>query len=197
MFLDGIALSGYRSFGKEVQKIGPLQKINFLVGQNNSGKSNILLFMKHHLHNIFTNKPAREITFSSLDSHIGSDIPMIQFAIALDLDGTNYQNLISTLPEGLTRLRNWEDLIKTILTSKTLSNGTRTAWFIYEASSLTGAYSFREKYGEELYSENILNPSQWKTIWGHTTNRTGGDIRKHWIPETIKALSLLSLSYLM
>lgn len=41
----GFGLSGYRSFGRELQRIGPCAKINLLIGQNNSGKSNILRFV--------------------------------------------------------------------------------------------------------------------------------------------------------
>jgi len=47
MKLDGIAISGYRSFGSELVKINDLAKINIFIGKNNSGKSNILRFCKH------------------------------------------------------------------------------------------------------------------------------------------------------
>ena len=52
IFIDGIGLSGYRSFGDEVQRIGPFGKINLFIGKNNSGKSNIILFLKQHYSNI-------------------------------------------------------------------------------------------------------------------------------------------------
>jgi len=45
--LDGIAISGYRSFGDKLVKINDLQKINIFIGKNNSGKSNVLRFFKH------------------------------------------------------------------------------------------------------------------------------------------------------
>ena len=44
MFIDGIGIGGYRSFG-EIQYIGPFKKINIFAGKNNSGKSNILNFL--------------------------------------------------------------------------------------------------------------------------------------------------------
>lgn len=47
--IDGIALAGYRSFGPDVQRIGPFNKINLFAGPNNCGKSNILLFLTKHL----------------------------------------------------------------------------------------------------------------------------------------------------
>jgi predicted ATPase len=44
-FILGFGLAGYRSFGPEVQRIGPCRKINLIIGQNNSGKSNVLRFI--------------------------------------------------------------------------------------------------------------------------------------------------------
>ena len=43
--INGFGLSGYRSFGRELQRVGPCAKINLLIGQNNSGKSNLLRFV--------------------------------------------------------------------------------------------------------------------------------------------------------
>ena len=48
-WLEGIGLGGYRSFGADIQLLGPLVKVNLLVGQNNAGKSNILRFLVYHL----------------------------------------------------------------------------------------------------------------------------------------------------
>lgn len=42
MKLTGFAFSGYRSFGGDKAVISPLKKINFLIGANNSGKSNVM-----------------------------------------------------------------------------------------------------------------------------------------------------------
>lgn len=44
--LDGFGFTGYRSFGGDLQYIGPLSKINIFIGANNSGKSNILRFCR-------------------------------------------------------------------------------------------------------------------------------------------------------
>ena len=54
MFIDGFGLAGYTSFGGTVQKIGPFRKINLFIGQNNSGKSNLLLFLKRRFEKFIT-----------------------------------------------------------------------------------------------------------------------------------------------
>jgi len=38
IFLEGLAIGGYRSFGP-VQRIGPFASVNLFIGPNNSGKS--------------------------------------------------------------------------------------------------------------------------------------------------------------
>lgn len=52
LFICGFGFAGYRSFGPELQRIGPCRKINLIIGQNNSGKSNILRFLHDHYINI-------------------------------------------------------------------------------------------------------------------------------------------------
>jgi predicted ATPase len=48
----GFGLAGYRSFGPVLQRIGPCRKINLIIGQNNSGKSNVLRFVHDQYNNI-------------------------------------------------------------------------------------------------------------------------------------------------
>lgn len=44
--LLGFGIAGYRSFRDELQVVGPLKKVNLFAGQNNSGKSNVLRFVR-------------------------------------------------------------------------------------------------------------------------------------------------------
>src|SRR4030042_2103425 len=90
MFLDGIALAGYRSFGPKLQRIGPLSKVNLLIGANNSGKSNVLAFLKQH-HRRFV-KAAKNpgtkssIAFDDLDWHLRNSSAEMRFGFALNLN---------------------------------------------------------------------------------------------------------------
>ena len=45
--MDGFGFNNYRSIGSELVFIGSLKKINFVIGQNNTGKSNILSYLVH------------------------------------------------------------------------------------------------------------------------------------------------------
>lgn len=44
IFIEGVGIAEYRSFGPDIQRIGPFRKISIFVGQNSSRKSNILRF---------------------------------------------------------------------------------------------------------------------------------------------------------
>jgi AAA15 family ATPase/GTPase len=43
--LSSLAIAGYRSFGAKPQLFPKFRKLNIFVGQNNSGKSNILRYL--------------------------------------------------------------------------------------------------------------------------------------------------------
>jgi hypothetical protein len=45
--IDGISISGYRSFGAAGARIADLSRINVFIGKNNCGKSNVLRFAKY------------------------------------------------------------------------------------------------------------------------------------------------------
>lgn len=49
IYLKGIGFSGFRSIGKKPIFLYPLKKINLIIGKNNSGKSNITLFLSQFL----------------------------------------------------------------------------------------------------------------------------------------------------
>lgn len=198
MHLDGFGLSGYRSFGNEVQKIGPLKKINFFIGQNNSGKSNILLFLKNHFHSVFQDQQGRQrvpIKFSLLDKNLGYNQGPVRFAIALNLDGNNYEVLKNKYSEIIKDSPILSKLLDSLLTSEPLSKNTRIAWFPYIASSLSSVISLDVQIVHDLSKANIFNPGEWYSLWHHLTKATGGDIIKHWIPEILSSVSPITFDY--
>jgi AAA15 family ATPase/GTPase len=47
--LYGFTISNFRNFGDSEQWISPLGRVNIFIGSNNSGKSNVLRFVKRIL----------------------------------------------------------------------------------------------------------------------------------------------------
>ncbi|QRN82671.1 AAA family ATPase [Chloroflexota bacterium] len=92
-FIDGIAISNYRSFGAEPKNIGPFSKINIFIGKNNSGKSNILRFINQYipkLNNFFKKKPR----FTRNPTEIHNDLYPNDFIWGVASDFSKNENLI-------------------------------------------------------------------------------------------------------
>lgn len=80
--LHGIGIGGYRSFG-QLQRVGPLKKVNVFIGENNAGKSNILRFVHDHIRHPGTN--ASGTMDSDHDRPLASTTwpPLMSFALPL------------------------------------------------------------------------------------------------------------------
>ncbi len=72
VFIDGFGIASYRSFGDELQFLGPFAQINILIGQNNCGKSNVIRFLKEHYGKLAKAAIANAgVGYGDLDSHLG------------------------------------------------------------------------------------------------------------------------------
>ena len=189
MFIDGIGISGYRSFGKEVQQIGPFKKINLIIGQNNSGKSNFLRFLKDHYPNIAKGKVPK---LEDLDKHIGNPTTENRYEIAMASEGKLHKQLMERLAQNRKLFQQVTDQIQTILTSEILTKGTELTWFPYTVSG--GQFAMDGKIFRKFRDANILHADIWKHTWEILTGQGRGDILQHWIPETLNALNPLNLS---
>lgn len=189
MFIDGIGISGYRSFGPEVQRIGPFKKINLIIGQNNSGKSNVLRFLKDHYPNIAKGEAPK---LEALDKHIGEPTTENRYEIAVGIDSELYKQLIERLAQGNNNFPQVIDKVRIILTSDILTKGTDSAWFPYVVSGRR--LEIDKKIFQEFHDANILPNHEWRDTWTNLTNKNGGGILQHWIPETLNKLNPLNLS---
>lgn len=99
MFFDGVGIGGYRSFGAEVQRIGPLGKLNLIIGPNNSGKSNILRFLVRHFPQLILSlqrQRAKSDFDLSLDRHMGGN-GVVRLELGVQVGGTLYQSILERL----------------------------------------------------------------------------------------------------
>ncbi|EKO3992735.1 ATP-binding protein [Vibrio fluvialis] len=87
MKLSGFCFSGYRSFGGDRAVIAPLKKINFLIGANNSGKSNIMRLICEHK-KVFSE---HRYKFSHLDQPLLGDR---QFSLSVAIDKKHANDFI-------------------------------------------------------------------------------------------------------
>jgi len=186
IFIDGFGISGYRSFGKNIQRVGPLSKINIFAGQNNSGKSNILSFLMYQYGTILSSIQTRNPKYK-LE---GLDIPMknwdriMRVEVGITHDSEYYSSFLGK--ESIKGdLSMWLDKI---LKSNILSNGTNVAWLPFEAPPNQGFF-LSKGIIEQLAQANLLTNDRWQTLWSTITSQVRGDLKAHWIPETLAKIA--------
>lgn len=188
MFIEGFGISEFRSFGRDLQRIGPLAKINFFIGQNNSGKSNVLLFLKNHYGEALR---CENLKLSEVDRHIGLTSGKQVRQLGLKIGGSNYNTLLASWKERLKGKEHVLGFIDRIFMSMSLKQGTDLAWFCYEGK---GKNALSPKLFDDIHTEHVLNDSEWSTLWSGLTGKGGGGIKQHWIPETLRLLSPVNLA---
>jgi hypothetical protein len=77
----GFAIGGYRSLGASAGYVGPLTKVNLLVGQNNSGKSNVLRFVSDYFDGIREQRAMPDI--GGLNLPLFPEAPGLTIALAV------------------------------------------------------------------------------------------------------------------
>ncbi|NVZ52770.1 ATP-binding protein [Pseudomonas sp. B6002] len=186
MLLKGFGFSGYRSVGDKLIKLAPLKKVNFIIGQNNIGKSNIINFLFHYypalLRGVKGEKISDAIKLPAIDEHIsegkvGRRVAFnLQFSEVDDyiwkkiIYGASQQNLQSA---------------KKVLMSPAFNDGMRL-WFVYLYDDVSKKFTLvydRDEVG------GILNANEWRFLWMGLTNQSGGSLQAHWFPETMLALA--------
>lgn len=95
--LLGFTIAGYKSFGADEQCFFPLSKINIIVGQNNSGKSNVLRFV-YYVISKFNPSPGKEneavgdCPIDPEDRNITFDKAPLKFSLPSKIDETIHKH---------------------------------------------------------------------------------------------------------
>lgn len=187
MYLNGFGISGYRSFGPTISKIAPLQKINLIIGQNNSGKSNIIKFLADHYNDCVQAARGQKIEkgrgFSPIDYYRGGpSYPIrVSFLTCTAAELPSYVNSLAPDP----RNRHAPELIAKLLRSSEFTDDQGFVWFTYVAKAPNGP--FESDHNVENLSA-ALDKNEWLVVWNHFTGQTGGSITEHWIPQSISHL---------
>lgn len=194
MLLKGFGFSGYRSFGNELTKIAPLQKVNLIIGKNNIGKSNIINFLNDQ-YSFFVSKAKnqqhfgsqkQETPFKNIDKHISNQ--KIEHRIAFPLFKSEIEDYINEKLPDSNKNRVHRTLAKKLLTSDYLTDDNGDVWFVYKSSRHNGEFSLDINIDEII---KILEPREWQQLWSALTGRGQGDIRANWIPVTLASLSII------
>lgn len=157
----GFVVSGYRSFGADPQVLGPLGRVNLVVGPNNTGKSNFLSLFHRHAQNIqgaIEGGQGSKTLDPSLDPHSVGDAEPPPFQIGWPIDTETVETHAPQLHE--------------FLALEEFTRSTSVAWLPFDAVSVTGALGVSEPWLQQVASSS--DPGVWQRLSGHLTSTEGG-----------------------
>jgi len=193
-WIHGIGIGGYRSFG-DVQKIGPFRKINLIIGQNNSGKSNVLRFLDCHYAELTAKLYQKQAynRFKELDRHLGSPECKLQVWFGLPTQGQACTEFRESLSKKLDPQSDAFKLAIELLGSDALCQGTELTWFPFE-SSWESRLEVPVAFITKVCEASPIQSGDWQRVWTKLLNKGEGNLTKHWVPETMHALLTLAHS---
>jgi hypothetical protein len=187
--LKGFGIAGFRSFGPDVQNLGPLDKINLLVGRNNVGKSNILRALK--LLEDFHRNSQKFSPPKDLDVHQGIRAANFSWNFPIYCDNEAMKKIISSLFSDELKQIECSWLVREIYAA--FPNSTNDVCWI--------PYTYKNQWEPKLPnpSELLAAISQkhpkndvkglWYRLWSQVTNKIQGSFENHHGPEVLSRLA--------
>ena len=173
--IDGIGLSGFRSFGPNMEYVGPFGKMNIIIGSNNSGKSNILLYISQYYNDTILklqrNKP---ISFPELNRNVDTNEDELKISIGIQMGGGYHEEILNSIKEkNPPQFDAIESAIDWILNSEPLSNSTDLAWFTYEVAS--GRSDLSSTLTRSFANVGLPNNMNWSKLCSLLSLEAGGN----------------------
>lgn len=194
--LLGFGVSGYRSFGGEIQRIGPLGKVTLLAGANNSGKSNVLSFVTEQLGDLVSNlQRGHAHNVGNLDVPQGQAVRGLTFSMPVDCDPGSLTRLARELLQkngGQGAPEYVGGILGSIFQAPIFPFAGGLRWLDIRCAGGEIANWIDPKVVEPLATLDRdgrpmmgIEPRAWHNVWSMLTRSTGGDLRAHWIPGTL------------
>ncbi|MGZ8218650.1 AAA family ATPase [Methylomagnum sp.] len=187
ILLDAFAVAGYRSFGETPQRFERLAKVNLLIGQNNSGKSNVLRLLQEHFarssnknRKVYSDSDWR---LSDLDMHMPNR-PKFQLGIPMKVVSDD----VGQVPENYKDIFDQKNpkefchLLRQILEKKSEIDETNEAWFYFDGPNKLVSDSWEKAFG-------VLDDYWLQRFWSALTGHGRGSREAHWFPETLRKIT--------
>lgn len=178
-YVDGIAIKFFKGIGPETQYVSPFSTMNFLIGENNSGKSIVLNAIFGLLPSMTKNEPAK--TIDPVDRYTGGETGQALIAVGTNLSTVfeECQKLIATRHGGRIPLE-LESSLQVVL--RKISHLDR----IWITKTHGGQMDLLPLVNIEEAAKWIDN---WQRIWHGLTGQGSGSAISHWVPETLQIVS--------
>lgn len=184
LLIESFSLSGYRSFGKKIQRFESLSKINLFIGQNNSGKSNILRFINDIYPKLSQNDP---LQLDPLDKHLPSGAEFTA-GTSISLKQNDKGDYIEFNKEVRNKfrdhIRNTEvpGFALMVFQKKKEIDGSENVWFNFDVN-----LKLKEDNWKEVF--DILADKDIYNLWTGLTGSKQGGREQHWYPESLRRLT--------
>jgi AAA ATPase domain len=187
IFLHGLALENYRGIGPKIQKMAPMKDFNFFIGANNTGKSTILQFISKHLNRPYL--PQNPAEYEPLERYRGGVEGSPKNAIAIPR-----QTFIEKCLAEIAHQQFRQQITPRIVEMSDLFQECGFIWLRLEGMPKQRASLLDRPDIDRLLK--FMTSREWELLWKRVTGMDGGDIRQHWIPDTLeKFLSAQSATF--
>lgn len=184
--VTAISVNGYRSFGTKKQYFERFSKINLFIGQNNSGKSNILRLL-HDVYPVIFVSPSK-LKLHVLDRHMPGPSPFI-IGIPVSLktekngDFAEFFDKINPLFKHDGRNSSEISEVLRVFQEKAKKDGAADVWFNFGPDlNLVDTLAWKAAF-------DILSDHSMSRIWERLTQQSAGNRNQHWFPETLARLT--------
>ena len=177
--IHGFGIANFRSFGDDLQFFGPLKKVNLVIGQNNSGKSNAVMFVHRFFSALLSQAPIPTEPEDNPQGATGE----LRFALAID---ANIQFLMEAFDGKNLRTNDRERtelFLRAIVESPHAIQNFDQIRFEYLQGDI-GPPSLTSGFFEEAERNFGLDHSEWQNFWHSLTGQGGGSINA-WINESL------------
>lgn len=184
--LKGFSFSGYRSFGNDIVRVSPLGKINLIIGQNNTGKSNVVNFLDKYYNDFLNGVNGNhnfKLNIKNIDRHISKSTSEIRIGFPIlseDIDDF----IDRLLSSDASSIRKYKHLVEKILTH--FKDKTGCVWFDYKYSQVENKFILDLDLST---IRNTLKPHEWYDLWHTLTRYTNGEVDAHWVPQSIERIT--------
>lgn len=192
--LHGIGLAGYRSFvADDIERAGPLTKVHLLAGPNNSGKSNVLTFIRRMLPSLGNRAP---VEVRDVDVPVASGgvlrAPRPRVAVGHPVSDEALAEVVGRM--GPT----WVEATRRLLEGKTFNpDDTELTWFEFALEGDRGEHRWQPAH-EQITDMLALGDGRGRDVAGmlssHLTGQSGGregDNERRVLAHLIKELKVL------
>ena len=184
VFLEGIAVQYYRGIGSQTQYISPCSKINFFIGANNSGKSIVLNLISEAMRVVLEKG---EFETKNTDKYIGEKTGNLKIAF-----GAPREKVVREVSELINqKLPSRAGLQKLLLREVgNILDEACVEEFVWTTKTRKAEGEFFPKVDMDAA---VSWSKEWQKVWSTLTGRGQGNIRAHWIPQTLDKLASYSV----